>query len=467
MRGIRRQRIGCVGGQSGRINERAIDTQWIEYLGCYADVVKVPPIRWIKLIGGPADSWPDLSAAKLGEVAKGLSELVEAYELDTIYANLPALTPYLMAARNLAGLPTGFLMIAHSVGSEHWLRHWLGIAPHLCSRDVVLAATHSAKTALTNLSMVYEASPVIPLCIRLKDNPVSNDATENASARRNGSAFRILSIGRLERVKNIDKQLHMFQEVKRRIPSARMIIAGDYTGIDHTEIEEYRNQLQALVAQLDIGDSVTFTGPVMGEEKEALFRQADVLVNLSTDPGETFGFNLLEAKTWGVPVVCTGWDGIREVVEHGSDGFLVSCQWSGDVPVFDPMDAAEKVIRLYEDRELARSMSERALWNARSYSYKQIMPQVVHALEWAMEAGSETALVAGDTARLLTRPIGEQRDLYRLTALRQPELLNCNPLTVLRNARMDRERWAEAAKPIIHHFPGSYDNVTVYHDFSD
>lgn len=454
---MKRQRIGCVGGQSGRINERAIDTQWIEYLACYADVVKIPSIRWIKLMGGPPDTWPDMSAARLGEVAKGLSELVRAYELDAIYANLPALTPYLLAARSLAGLPTGFLMIAHSVGSEHWLRHWLSITPLLSSRDVVLTATNSAKQALINLSPVYEASPVIPLCIRVEDSP--GTAAEPGTGRRSDPVFHIFSIGRLEQVKNIDKQLLMLHEVRHHIPSARLLIAGDYTGTDHTEITEYRQKLQDLVHELGIEGAVSFTGPVMGEEKEELFRKADVLVNLSTDPGETFGFNLIEAKVRGIPVVSTGWDGLREVVQHKEDGLLISCRWSGDTPVFDYMEAAKQVVRLYQDRELARSMSSRAQWNAKSYSYKLIMPRVVEALDRALSTDNSAALPAAE--HLLTRPIGEQPEMYRLSELRAPELLNCNPLTVLRSTRMDRERWAAAAKPIIHHFPGSYDNVSV------
>ncbi len=465
MRGIKRQRIGCVGGQSGRINERAIDTQWIEYLGSYADVVKIPPIRWIKLMGGAPDTWPDMSAARLGEAAKGLTELVRAYELDAIYANLPALTPYLLAARSLAGLPTGFLMIAHSVGSEHWLRHWLSITPLLCSRDVVLTATHSAKQALTNLSPVYEASPVIPLCIRVEEDSPVTAAEELGRRRWNDPSFHMLSIGRLEQVKNIDKQLLMLHEVRQHIPSARLLVAGDYTGTDHTEITAYRLKLESLVHGLGLEEAVSFTGPVMGEEKEELFRKADVLINLSTDPGETFGFNLIEAKTKGIPVVCTGWDGIREVVEHEKDGLLISCRWSGDTPVFDYMEAAQQVVRLYQDRELARSMSARAQWNAKSYSYKLIMPKVMEALDRALTTGNPAVLPsARDTEHLLTRPIGEQPHMYRLSELRAPELLNRNPLTVLRSTRMDRERWAAAAKPIIHHFPGSYDNVSVYHD---
>jgi hypothetical protein len=257
----------------------------------------------------------------------------------------------------------------------------------------------------------------------------------------------------------------MLHEVRQHIPSARLLIAGDYTGADQTEITEYRLKLQNLVHKLGIEEAVSFTGPVMGEEKEELFRKADVLVNLSTDPGETFGFNLLEAKTRGVPVVCTGWDGIREVAEHGKDGLLISCRWSGDTPVFDYMEAAKQVVRLYQDRELARTMSARAQWNAKSYSYKLIMPGVMEALEKALSSDNP-ALVpsAKETEHLLTRPIGEQPQMYRLSELRAPELLNRNPLTVLRNTRMDRERWAAAAKPIIHHFPGSYDNVSVYHD---
>lgn len=460
MRESRRLRIGCVGGQAARINERAIDTQWIEYLACYADVVRIPPIRWIKLMGGKADTWPDMSVAKLHGVSKGLLELVESYKLDVIYANLPALTPYLLAARTLAGLPTGFLMIAHSVGSEHWLRHWMSITPYLSSRDVVLTATNSAKKALTNLSPVYEGAPVIPLCIRMKESMGGEGVRD--TVRRDGRPFHILSIGRLEHVKNIDKLLQLFHEVRKQLPSARLIVAGDYTGADYTEISEYRLRLKTLVDQLALEGSVSFTGPVIGEEKEELFRKSHVLVNLSTDPGETFGFNLIEAKTWGLPVVCTGWDGLREVVEHEGDGFLVSCRWDGAEAVFDYMDAARQVLRVYQDQELARSMSDRAQWNARMYSYKQVMPKVIGALDQALTSEWAEALVAaGETEHLLAQPIAELSDVYHLSRIGRPELLHCNSLTVLRSTRLGREVWAAAVKPIIHHFPGSYDNVSV------
>ena len=55
----------------------------------------------------------------------------------------------------------------------------------------------------------------------------------------------------------------------------------------------------------------------------ALWQAADIFISLSDNVQETFGLTPLEAMAAGLPVIASDWDGYRDTVRHGQDGFLV------------------------------------------------------------------------------------------------------------------------------------------------
>jgi len=59
---------------------------------------------------------------------------------------------------------------------------------------------------------------------------------------------------------------------------------------------------------------------------------------------------VLEAQSFGLPVVCTDAGGLPEAVEDGVTGFVV--------PARDPQALAEKTIALAQDAELRARMGE-------------------------------------------------------------------------------------------------------------
>lgn len=70
--------------------------------------------------------------------------------------------------------------------------------------------------------------------------------------------------------------------------------------------------------QLDGNDAVA---------RSRAWSAADIFISLSDNIQETFGLTPLEAMAAGLPVVASDWDGYRDTVRHGVDGFLVPT-WS-------------------------------------------------------------------------------------------------------------------------------------------
>ncbi|HTN73843.1 MAG TPA: glycosyltransferase family 4 protein [Pirellulaceae bacterium] len=59
------------------------------------------------------------------------------------------------------------------------------------------------------------------------------------------------------------------------------------------------------------------------EVREQIWHAADIFTSLSDNIQETFGLTPIEAMSAGLPLVISDWDGYRDTVRHGVDGFLV------------------------------------------------------------------------------------------------------------------------------------------------
>lgn len=119
------------------------------------------------------------------------------------------------------------------------------------------------------------------------------------------------------------------------------------------EIDQYFNDF-SLPANIAIFDS----------QKELIpfYTEASLVLNLSRPDQwvETFGLTLLEAMTFGIPVIAPPVGGPTELVAEGENGYLLSC--------YELEKIAEKIIQLSQNPELCLQLSAKAREKAREYS---------------------------------------------------------------------------------------------------
>jgi L-malate glycosyltransferase len=160
----------------------------------------------------------------------------------------------------------------------------------------------------------------------------------------------LLSNRNLESHYNVADTLRAFALVERRVPGARLIVAGD---------GRERPRLRALAAELGL-KRVEFVGAAPPDRMPELYDRADIFVNSSLV--DNMPLSLIEAFACGLAVVSSDAGGIPSLVTGGETGLLSPC---GDYEAL-----AVNVIRLLEDQRLAAGLINRARAACHQYAWE-------------------------------------------------------------------------------------------------
>jgi glycosyltransferase involved in cell wall biosynthesis len=162
----------------------------------------------------------------------------------------------------------------------------------------------------------------------------------------------ILFVGILKRHKNVQGLLRAFSLVpcdKRR--PFQLVIVG--------KKDSFYSSLMDLARKLSLDEQVVFTGAVTTDDLRALYTGATLLVLPSLNEG--FGYPVLEAMAFGVPVVVSNTSSLPEVA--GSAGLLVDPR--------DPQSIANGIEMVLSDDYLRKSLSERGRAQAQLFSARK------------------------------------------------------------------------------------------------
>ena len=147
----------------------------------------------------------------------------------------------------------------------------------------------------------------------------------------------LISVGRLESVKNYQMLLQAFSTLKQDKISFHGVIVGDGSLL---------SELKELATSLDIDDSVHFLG--FRNDIYELLTEADLF--LLTSIMEGFGVVLLEAMAAHTPVVVTQAGGMQEIVKLANNGY--------DVPVDDIVQFVARIEAIIAQPELKEKLAE-------------------------------------------------------------------------------------------------------------
>jgi len=184
-----------------------------------------------------------------------------------------------------------------------------------------------------------------------------------------GGKFRLLSVGSVIERKGLRYLLEALDTLSDS--KVQLDVVGD------TEDESgYVAGMKELITSYGLGKQVTLHGHIADREQlRQLYRKADVLVLPSLY--ETFGIVLLEAMSFGLPIISTTAGAIPELVKNGETGILV--------PPKDPRALANAITKLIDSRPKRKQYGLNGIQHFKTakhiYSWDAVGKRVYAALE--------------------------------------------------------------------------------------
>ena len=182
-------------------------------------------------------------------------------------------------------------------------------------------------------------------------------------------AFVFLYVGRLSEEKSLPVLLQAFKQVSVLREGARLVVMGD---------GPVRKELEALSASLDLKNRVFFTGSVPHVElvRRNLPRLGQVFVTASKTENQPV--SLLEAMSFGVPLIGPDAKGIPELIRPEQTGLLF--------PPDDVEALGGAMLRMMDDLALRVRCGEAARVHASENSIENIVNQLVFHYEQTLDS---------------------------------------------------------------------------------
>jgi len=240
--------------------------------------------------------------------------------------------------------------------------------------------------------MGFQRTGVLPILLDLSryDHPTNPDLLRGHAGK-----TVLLHVGRIAPNKRIEDLLKILTFLRRLDPKAHLLVVG--TEID---MEAYAGALRRLARQLDLGDHITFAGPVRAEDLPTYYRLAACYVTMSEHEG--FCVPLLEAMHLGCPVVAYAAAAVPETL--GGAGLLFH---EKDHPVI-----AEAIHHLVTTPALREAIVRGQRERVRAFSPEAVAARFKTALAEVLVRRDPLALGvnAGDRYTQIARQLISYRD---------------------------------------------------------
>ena len=168
--------------------------------------------------------------------------------------------------------------------------------PGLADCDLALGVSDFNRRELVEAGFDEARTGVLPIFLtqgRFDALPINHHLFEDL---RGGGTVNFLIVGRIVPNKAVEDAIRILAVYRQAInANSRLIVVGS------RYLPTYDAALDALVADLDLGDAVTFTGLVSDTDLKTYYQAADLY--LQTSHHEGFCVPLLESMHFGLPIL--------------------------------------------------------------------------------------------------------------------------------------------------------------------
>ena len=220
-------------------------------------------------------------------------------------------------------------------------RQHTGFSRWLMSRmDSVIT---TCEPAAAYLRIHREADKLIPHGVDTSRYTPSKESKEQQLQALGIAAKQAVGIfGRVRLSKGVDILIESMIPVLRQLEEVTVVVVGECLPKD----DSFRRKLQGTLRNAGLEDRVLFLGKQPYKKIPALIRAMSVVTALSRSEG--FGLTVLEAMASGVPVVTSEAGAWKDIVRHGTDGFVC--------PTGEAKEVSIALSKLLKDQDLAERM---------------------------------------------------------------------------------------------------------------
>jgi glycosyltransferase involved in cell wall biosynthesis len=166
----------------------------------------------------------------------------------------------------------------------------------------------------------------------------------------------ILFVGSLTEVKGVHVLVRACPKIVSGIGNCRIVVVGPPYS------KSYLNKLMKMAHELLVEDRIVFAGPRYGHELALYYNAADVFVLPSFSEG--MPRVLLEAASYGLPIVASNLPQLRAVVKSGFNGYLANAG--------DASDLACKIVSLLESKDTRERMRSNSRSVSKNFSWSKV-----------------------------------------------------------------------------------------------
>lgn len=292
-------------------------------------------------------------------LAAGLSDRLDAFQSDIIHTHHPFLLGD--TALRVASSKNVPIIFTHHTRYEDYTHYVPFDSPalkevainlstefaNLC--DGVIAPSESIAKLIKKRG-VTSPIRVVPTGIDVKSFAAGNGARFRKKLKIPARAFVVGHVGRLAPEKNLGYLAEAAALFIKQTPSARFLVIGGGPSED---------AIKAVFAKHGAVKQLILAGKHTGRALADAYNAMDVFAFASFS--ETQGMVLAEAMAAGRPVVALNASGVREVIRHGKNGFML--------PARSPAKTfAAHLARLHAEPKLRRAFSREARRTAQEFS---------------------------------------------------------------------------------------------------